>query len=222
MKKIGIKVKVTEKVISQWQEWHRQKIARIIKRNHKEKKTILGRQSRLNNARYASEMWFESKLIKAGFEKVKVGLSRRRIRYERNGPVPPFYVDFIFQGYGIGIEIDGRHHYEPDQTKYDDFRTKQIKRYGIKIFRILYGDETNANLMASSLTEWKESIVKIGLPHIDLDKERFELAQRELIKILHKNGWNEVEPIRLPEPVKEKPIKKVFKPQIVIRRTVCN
>jgi very-short-patch-repair endonuclease len=65
-------------------------------------------------------------------------LKNRRVfksRFRRQHPIDIFIADFYCHEYKLAIEIDGEIHLKKEIQEYDDGRTHDIEKFGIKILR---------------------------------------------------------------------------------------
>ena len=58
-----------------------------------------------------------------------------KARFRRQHPVGIFIVDFYCHEYKLAIEIDGEIHLNKEVIEYDDGRSHDIEKFGIKILR---------------------------------------------------------------------------------------
>jgi very-short-patch-repair endonuclease len=58
-----------------------------------------------------------------------------KIRFRRQHPVDIFIVDFYCHEIKLAIEIDGEVHLQENVFEYDDGRTHDLEKYGIKVLR---------------------------------------------------------------------------------------
>jgi very-short-patch-repair endonuclease len=58
-----------------------------------------------------------------------------KVRFRRQHPVDIFVVDFYCHELKLAIEIDGNIHLEKEVSEYDEGRTHDIEKFGIKILR---------------------------------------------------------------------------------------
>jgi very-short-patch-repair endonuclease len=58
-----------------------------------------------------------------------------KARFRRQHPIGIFVVDFYCHEYKLAIEIDGEIHLKNEVIEYDDGRSHDIEKYGIKILR---------------------------------------------------------------------------------------
>jgi very-short-patch-repair endonuclease len=66
------------------------------------------------------------------------------IKFRRQHPVDRSILDFFCYAHNLAVEIDGHSHYQPDQRAYDQARTEQLARHGIRVIRFTNRDvETN-------------------------------------------------------------------------------
>ncbi len=56
-------------------------------------------------------------------------------KFRRQQPIGPYYVDFFCLELSLAIELDGGHHFEPNQRAYDLERQRYIESLGIKVVR---------------------------------------------------------------------------------------
>jgi len=130
-----------------------------------------GVSSRLNNK---LNLLFERKhmLTKGSTpaeESMKIILNSLNVTYEFQYPFlthKSFYItDFLIKGYRLIIEVDGRHHYNTSQEKYDLERTKQLEKRGFKVIRfsnteVLSNTEKVRNRILSEINTYIEILVK--------------------------------------------------------------
>ena len=58
-----------------------------------------------------------------------------KARFKSQHPINIFVVDFYCHKYRLAIEVDGEIHQNEDVLEYDDGRTHDIEKLGIKIIR---------------------------------------------------------------------------------------
>jgi len=58
-----------------------------------------------------------------------------KARFRRQHPIGSFIVDFYCHEYKLAIEIDGEIHLKTEVNEYDDGRSHDIEKLGIKILR---------------------------------------------------------------------------------------
>ena len=58
-----------------------------------------------------------------------------KVRFQRQHPIDIFVVDFYCHELKLAIEIDGGIHLNEKVAEYDDGRTHDIEKFGIKILR---------------------------------------------------------------------------------------
>jgi very-short-patch-repair endonuclease len=68
-------------------------------------------------------------------------------KFRRQHSVGNFILDFYCPEEKLAIELDGEHHYEDEQKKYDEERTKYLRQLGIDVLRfkntdVIYGRDT--------------------------------------------------------------------------------
>ena len=68
-----------------------------------------------------------------------------KLRFRRQHPIDKYVVDFIALYVGLVIEVDGGHHYEIEQMKKDNKRTKYLENLGLTVIRY-NNHEINTNL----------------------------------------------------------------------------
>jgi very-short-patch-repair endonuclease len=57
------------------------------------------------------------------------------LKFKRQEPIGPYYVDFVCRTKKIIIELDGGHHAEEFQKEYDDVRTQYLESRDYKVIR---------------------------------------------------------------------------------------
>ena len=67
-------------------------------------------------------------------------LRGHRYRFVRQKPVGNYILDFYCQKLKLGIEIDGGTHLGDKNEEYDEKRTRELARLGIKIIRFWNDD----------------------------------------------------------------------------------
>ena len=77
-----------------------------------------------------------------------------KARFRRQHPIGIFIVDFYCNEYKLAVEIDGEIHLKNEVIEYDDGRTHDIEKFGIKILRF-----TN-NEVYTDLNKVLEEILK--------------------------------------------------------------
>ena len=79
-------------------------------------------------------------------EKLWQELRRKNLngfKFRRQHPVAGYILDFYCPKLKIGIEVDGEVHKSTDQKTYDDQRSKDISRYGVRIIRFWNSEVMN-------------------------------------------------------------------------------
>ena len=66
-----------------------------------------------------------------------------KVRFRRRHPIDIFIVDFYCHDIKLAIEIDGKVHLKDEVIKYDDGRTHDIEKFGIKILRFTNDEVLN-------------------------------------------------------------------------------
>ncbi|MBI4426683.1 MAG: endonuclease domain-containing protein [Candidatus Kerfeldbacteria bacterium] len=61
-------------------------------------------------------------------------------KFRRQQPIGRYYVDFYCPELKLAIELDGGHHFEPNQRAYDLVRQRSIESLGIKVVRYTNSD----------------------------------------------------------------------------------
>jgi len=59
-----------------------------------------------------------------------------------------YIIDFYLPKYKLAFELDGAHHYEKENIRKDNFRTKKLKALGIEVKRIM---NRNVDLINSKM-----------------------------------------------------------------------
>jgi very-short-patch-repair endonuclease len=111
---------------------------RVIERNmfYGAKKNIFLRAVDLRNNMTAAENKLWEQLKRKDIFKA---------RFKRQHPMGIFVVDFYCHKHKLVIEVDGEIHLEPEIQEYDDGRTYDIEKQGIKIIRFS-NDEVIENI----------------------------------------------------------------------------
>lgn len=91
------------------------------------KKSLNKKRCELRNNKTDAEkyLWYELK---------KNQLSGKKFR--RQHSIDNFILDFYCSEEKLAIELDGEHHYEDEQKRYDEERTKYLQKVGIQVLRI--------------------------------------------------------------------------------------
>jgi len=77
-----------------------------------------------------------------------------KARFRRQHPVGSFIVDFYCHEYKLAIEIDGEIHLKTEVNEYDDGRSHDIEKFGIKILRFTNNEVfTNLNKIIEEILE---------------------------------------------------------------------
>jgi len=66
-----------------------------------------------------------------------------KARFRRQHPIGCFIVDFYCHEYKLAIEIDGEIHLKNEVIEYDDGRSHDIEKFGIKILRFTNNEVFN-------------------------------------------------------------------------------
>jgi len=101
---------------------------RVIERNmfYGAKKNIFLRALELRN-----NMTIAEKILWKELKKKEIF----KARFKSQHPIDIFVVDFYCHKYRLAIEVDGEIHQKQDVLEYDDGRTHDIEKLGIKIIR---------------------------------------------------------------------------------------
>ena len=95
------------------------------------------------------------------------------LRFRRQPPVPPYIVDFYCHAQRLVIEVNGRHHSEPDQAAYDQNRTAFLQRQGLRVLRFTnHAVEHNLDGVLSEITS--ECGIAQGPPVVPPEEEKGE------------------------------------------------
>ena len=65
------------------------------------------------------------------------------IRFQRQKCIDNYIVDFYCYRAKLVIELDGGGHYDPESKRKDDYRTKILEQYGLKVVRFCNLDIDN-------------------------------------------------------------------------------
>lgn len=57
------------------------------------------------------------------------------LKFRRQQPLQGYILDFYCEAKRLGVEVDGEIHLSIEQKKYDQQRTENLAKYGIKIIR---------------------------------------------------------------------------------------
>ena len=82
--------------------------------------------------------------------------------FRRQHPVVFFIADFYCHKLKLVIEVDGDYHLEQSQYCYDENRSAELERYGIKVLR--FKNEEIVNNIEKVLCEIKNYIVQLSSP----------------------------------------------------------
>jgi|SRR5208282_4428850 len=83
-------------------------------------------------------------------------------RFRREHPIGPYFADFCCIEAQLIVEVDGQHHDEPPQRRYDEERTRFLEQAGFRVLRFWDGEvlkETDSVIrrVTSALAEQKIS-----------------------------------------------------------------
>lgn len=82
----------------------------------------IAKQLRKNQTPQERKLWY-------GF------LSKYPVRFQRQKVIDNYMADFYCAKAKIVVELDGNGHYTGEQIKYDENRTKTLKRFGLSVLR---------------------------------------------------------------------------------------
>ena len=89
---------------------------------YKRENIILAKSLRKNATKQENHLWYDF-------------LSKYPVRFQRQKAVDLYIADFYCHKAKLVIEIDGSQHYEPDEIKNDEKRSKVFESYGITVIR---------------------------------------------------------------------------------------
>ena len=90
--------------------------------NYNKKNITLAKNLRENATPQENHLWYDF-------------LSKHKVRFQRQKAIDNFIADFYCHKVKLVIEIDGSQHYTEDGTKSDEFRTKILEGYDLKVIR---------------------------------------------------------------------------------------
>jgi very-short-patch-repair endonuclease len=67
------------------------------------------------------------------------------LKFRRQTPFGPFILDFFCYEHQLGVELDGHHHAELGQQRYDQVRTEWLQQQGVRVIRFT-NREVDTNL----------------------------------------------------------------------------
>jgi len=81
-----------------------------------------------------------------------------KVKFRRQHPIDIFIVDFYCHECKLVIELDGEIHQENEKKEYDNGRTAELERFGIKVIRfsnyeILYNIDSVVTRIHKIITE---------------------------------------------------------------------
>ena len=65
------------------------------------------------------------------------------VKFRRQFPIGRYILDFYSSEYKLGIEADGGQHYEDEGKNYDELRTNELAKHGVRIVRFSDSDILN-------------------------------------------------------------------------------
>ncbi len=94
----------------------------------------------MNNSNYLTKNARALRKRSTRAEKLLWNLLRDRSlskwKFRRQHPIPPFYIlDFFCAETKVAVELDGRHHKNPEQAAADSKRTAYLSEMGIRVIR---------------------------------------------------------------------------------------
>ncbi len=79
------------------------------------------------------------------------------VRFKKQKIIGKYIVDFYCATANLVIEIDGSQHYENEEIRYDEARTKFLEQFDLKVLRIP-NIEINSNF--DNICEYIDSVIK--------------------------------------------------------------
>lgn len=67
------------------------------------------------------------------------------LKFRRQHPIDRFILDFYCAAHKLAIEIDGHHHADPEQQRYDQARTQWLQQQGLRVIRFT-NQEVDTNI----------------------------------------------------------------------------
>ncbi len=80
-------------------------------------------------------------------------------KFRRQHPVAGYIIDFYCPRLKLGIEVDGEVHKSPEQKAYDEQRSEDLTRYGVRIIRFWNAEVIND--MESVLKDIVDNIARL-------------------------------------------------------------
>jgi very-short-patch-repair endonuclease len=62
------------------------------------------------------------------------------LRFRRQHPIGPYFLDFFCSSCGLAIEVDGASHDSAEDQQADERRDLYLARYGVRVIRFLNAD----------------------------------------------------------------------------------
>jgi very-short-patch-repair endonuclease len=62
------------------------------------------------------------------------------LKFVRQAPIGPYFVDFVCRDLKLIVEIDGATHGETNEIAYDEKRSALLRNLGYRVFRVWNGD----------------------------------------------------------------------------------
>ena len=82
-------------------------------------------------------------------------LRNHPLSFSRQKPIENFIVDFICRSRKLVIELDGRQHKMPEAQMYDQFRTKELNKLGLRVLRFTNDDvDNNFQNVCATIQKW--------------------------------------------------------------------
>jgi very-short-patch-repair endonuclease len=84
--------------------------------------------------------------------------------FRRQHPIDIFIADFYCHKIKLVVEVDGDIHYNEENIRYDDSRSGEIEKYGIKVIR--FNNEKILNNISSVISKIKLIINELASPSL--------------------------------------------------------
>jgi very-short-patch-repair endonuclease len=89
---------------------------------YNEENLYLARNLRKNMTKEERRVWYDF-------------LRSYAVKFRRQHRIDNYIVDFFCREANLVVEIDGGQHYEPDEQKYDVYRTQVLQSHGLTVLR---------------------------------------------------------------------------------------